>query len=113
MKNNSYNRVAEKVEIDYEKLYAFLKAIGMPKEQLSYELGKSHSFIHNLRRSPMQPLKLEEWMCEKLGVERGFFIKKGNEPPVFETVTKKQIDDIGRVLLDIKETLDKILTELT
>lgn len=69
-------RTTEKVALDKDKLEFVLSERNITKEGLSYELGRSKSYIYNvLKRGTISPRE-ERVICKMLDLEEGTFVKQ-------------------------------------
>lgn len=103
------------VIIDTDKLYAELKAQGKTKSGFALELGRSRTYIENLKRSPSIPDGMERVISIMLGKEAGFFIKREEEKKQNETSGKEAqiLVNITVRLKELSEKMDMILTKLS
>lgn len=106
-----------KVEIDYTKIKAAVKAAGLTNEKLSYEIGRNGAFVSKLNKSPWVMDSVERLLCERLGIEPGSLIKQ--EEPTrptdnIEVFVKKlegleiKLNRLGSLKDDLQEIRKKV-----
>ena len=108
-------RTTEKVALDKDKLEFVLSERNITKEGLSYELGRSKSYICNvLRRGTISPRE-ERVICKMLDLEEGTFVKQEEQALQAQPFDMERFESIrkgiGTVLEGFKASIADTLTE--
>lgn len=102
----------KKVAFDYALLCKTLKETGKTKEGLSYELGRSKSYIWSLKDSTEISETVEKLMCLLLGKEPGYFVKREPEPEEKNPVAEAAIlQNIFLKMCDLEKKIDALADE--
>lgn len=104
----------KKVAFDYALLCKTLKETGKTKEGLSYELGRSKSYIWSLKDSTEISETVEKLMCLLLGKEPGYFIKREPEPEEKKPAAEAAVlQNIFKKLCSLEKKIDTLTEEQT
>ncbi|MBA4700301.1 MAG: hypothetical protein H2212_12785 [Ruminococcus sp.] len=100
------------VIIDYDKLSKVLADRGKTKKWLSIELGRSGTYIVQMKQNPEQPEQIEKLICMVLGMDAGSLVvqKKAEATGEVAILTNlyREIQKVAQLVEGLQGDIEKI-----